>query len=121
MKLFAKPLSLFAILGLAACASSGSMAEPATGAAAAPAPAEPEPVAEAAPAAALTVSRDQSNRGRNGFLAACTACHGASEFSDSSFKRRWQRRTAGALFDYIASSMPEDAPGVSLPSSTSTS
>jgi cytochrome c5 len=114
MRLFPKPLSLFAIVALAACASSGGVSEPATGTAAAPAAPTPTPAAETAPAAELTVSRDQSNRGRNGFLSACTACHGASEFSDSSFKRRWQRRTAGALLDYIAISMPEDSPG-SLP------
>ena len=118
MRTTPKYLSMFALLGAAACASSsgGTMESPApsqpaaTTQVAAPAAAEPEPEA----ASELSFTRAQANRGRDAFNSACTTCHYSSEFSDQQFKFSWRRRTAGDLYELVATSMPEDAPG-SLP------
>ena len=121
MSLAAKPLSVLALLGLAACASApmatsgGGAVEAATAdptSQTAPAPAAPE----TAPAASgdLGFSAEQADRGRDVYRSSCTACHYSSEFSDRSFKFKWRRRTAGDLFGHISTSMPEDSPG-SLP------
>jgi hypothetical protein len=53
----------------------------------------------------------QANRGRDTFRAACTECHYSSEFSDSQFKFKWSRRSAGNLFQVIQTDMPESDPG----------
>lgn len=117
MTLKSKPV--FAVLGtiLAACASSGgpdSMPAPApeatTEAPTAPA-ADPTPAAMAA----VTFTDDQADRGRDLFRAQCTECHYSSEFSDSQFKFKWSRRSAGNLYNLIQSSMPETAPGSLTP------
>lgn len=89
-----------------------------------PAPA-PEASAEApastaaAPApstmGAATFTDDQADRGRDLFRAQCTECHYSSEFSDSQFKFKWSRRSAGNLYNLIQSSMPETAPGSLTP------
>lgn len=60
------------------------------------------------------VPADQARRGENAFVSACTACHASGEFSDTSFRRRWENRTAEDLFDLTSATMPEDAPN-SLP------
>lgn len=75
------------------------------------------PAAEAAPAAAVAVTftEDQADRGRDLFRAQCTECHYSSEFSDSQFKFKWSRRSAGNLYELIQSSMPETAPGSLTP------
>ena len=100
-----KPLGLFALVALAACASSSP--QPVVPAVA-PAAAAPAP---AAVASATLLSTAQADRGRSVFDVACTACHSSSEFMDASFKRRWGGRTAGDLFDQISRMMPDDAPG----------
>ena len=64
-----------------------------------------------ASAGGSTFSDEQADRGRDIFRAACTECHYSSEFSDSQFKFKWSRRSAGNLYQLIQTSMPETAPG----------
>ena len=104
-----KCLNFFVVLGLAACASSGAPAAPEV---AAPAEAAPEPAP--APSSALSFTSAQADRGRDVFRSVCTTCHYSEEFNDQIFKNSWRRSSAGDLYDFIATSMPEDAPG-SLP------
>jgi cytochrome c1 len=116
MSAISRPLSVFAALGIAACASSGGSTPPA----AAPQPAATAPAAAAAPstgaaagaAPAGLFSQAQANRGRDTFRSMCTECHTASEFTDNAFKVKWARRTVGDLYEFIHTSMPDDAPGV---------
>jgi cytochrome c5 len=120
--------SLLAILAviLSACASA-STADPA------PAPAGGETsmpaaetgsgsdtpvVAEPSPGASSTFSAAQADRGRDMFRATCTECHYSSEFSDSQFKFKWSRRSAGNLYQLILTSMPETEPGILTPEET---
>ena len=113
MRMNSKCLNLSLVLGLAACASSGAPApEPAAPAEAAPAEAAPEPPAVSSSALGFTSA--QADRGRDVFRSACTTCHYSEEFNDQTFKRSWRRSSAGDLYDFIATAMPEDAPG-SLP------
>ena len=106
------------VLVLAACASSSDPApEPA------PPPAAEEsagpPLASAAPAATGAMfSDEQADRGRDAFRVQCTECHFSGEFSDSQFKFKWSRRSAGDLYDLIQTSMPETAPGSLTPDET---
>jgi len=65
-----------------------------------------------------TFSETQADRGRDVFRAACTECHYSSEFSDSQFKFKWSRRSAGNLYQLIQTSMPETAPGSLSPEET---
>jgi cytochrome c5 len=116
MSLVAKPLSVFALLGLAACSSAPAPSPGATVPEAAAAPATqraPAAVPEETPASSgeLTFSTEQADRGRDVFRSRCTECHYSSEFSDRSFKFKWRRRSAGDLFGLMSSTMPEDAPG----------
>jgi mono/diheme cytochrome c family protein len=71
-----------------------------------------------AAAGSATFSEAQADRGRDIFRAACTECHYSSEFSDSQFKFKWSRRSAGNLYDLIQTSMPETAPGSLSPEET---
>ena len=57
----------------------------------------------------------QANRGRDTFRARCTECHTSTEFNDSAFKYKWNRRTAGDLYEFIATSMPDHAPASLTP------
>jgi cytochrome c5 len=98
----------FALLALttSGCASSGTT--PAPAAVTAP-PAAASPTADAASSASFSVA--QADRGRDTFRGQCTECHYSSEFSDSQFKFKWSRRTAGSLYQFILTSMPETSPG----------
>ena len=109
MRMNSKCLNLFLVLGLAACASSGTPVAPEP-----VAPAEVAPGPAAAPSSALGFTSAQADRGRDVFRSACTTCHYSEEFSDQTFKRSWRRSSAGDLYDFISTAMPEDAPG-SLP------
>lgn len=118
MSAISRTLSVFAALGLAACASSGSPeAMPAPAPAPAPA-AAPAPVAAApAPAAAAgslagIFSLAQANRGRDQFRSMCAECHTSGEFGDPAFKAKWARRSVGDLYEFIHTSMPDSAPGI---------
>ncbi len=127
MSAISRTLSVFAVLGLAACASSGSPeAAPAPAPAAAPAPARPAAApapapapAAAAPAAAAAggalqgiYSVAQANRGRDQFRSMCAECHTSGEFGDPAFKAKWARRSVGDLFSFIHTNMPDSAPGI---------
>jgi Cytochrome C oxidase, cbb3-type, subunit III len=72
-------------------------------------------VAESTGSGATTFSAAQADRGRDTFRAACTECHYSSEFSDSQFKFKWSRRSAGNLYRLIITSMPETEPGILSP------
>lgn len=111
MSAISRPLSVFAALAFAACASSGGQPEPAPG----PQPAAPAAAPAPAPAAGAPAglfSQAQANRGRDTFRSMCTECHTAAEFTDNAFKVKWARRTVGDLYQFIHTSMPDDAPGV---------
>jgi S-disulfanyl-L-cysteine oxidoreductase SoxD len=108
MSAISRSLSVFAALGIAACASSGGQVEEP-----APAPAQTT-TAAAAPtgAPAGLFSQAQANRGRDSFRSMCTECHTAGEFSDNAFKVKWSRRSVGDLYEFIHTAMPDDAPGI---------
>ncbi|MBT8488715.1 MAG: hypothetical protein KJO65_07840, partial [Gemmatimonadetes bacterium] len=100
-----KSKPIFALLGtfLAACASSGGPDSMPAPAAEATAEAPPAPAADPVPAvmASATFTDDQADLGRDLFRAQCTECHYSSEFSDSQFKFKWSRRSAGNLYNLI--------------------
>jgi len=113
MSPISRPLSVLAVLGLAACASSSSEPMPAPAPAAAPAAA-----AAPAPAAAsgeAIFSAAQVSRGRDQFRSTCTECHTSAEFGDPTFKAKWSRRSVGDLYGFILANMPDDAPGILTP------
>ena len=41
----------------------------------------------------------------------CAACHSTSEFSGGRFKVRWVGLTAGDIFEFVSTTMPESNPG----------
>lgn len=115
--------SLYLCLGVAlsACASSGtadSTPVPAAGPPEMAAPAAEAPSGAMATGGSATFSAAQADRGRDTFRASCTECHYSSEFSDSQFKFKWSRRSAGSLYQLIQNSMPETAPGSLAPEET---
>ena len=104
------------LLALAGCASAPEAA-PANGAA-------PTglAVADAAPAddagsgnSFFTIG--QARRGSGLFRDNCVSCHASSEFTGSSFQRRWRNRAVGDIYEFILYSMPDDNPG-GLPEQT---
>jgi cytochrome c5 len=107
-----KPLGVLATLALAACASSASNSSPAPApAASAASSATTASGSMASTAGAPSFSDAQADDGRDIFRAACTECHYSSEFSDSQFKFKWSRRSAGNLYQLIQNEMPESNPG----------
>jgi Cytochrome C oxidase, cbb3-type, subunit III len=102
-----RSLSVFAVLGIAACASSGG-SEPAP----APAPATTASAAPAGGSPSGMFSASQASSGRDQFQSTCTNCHSASDFSDQGFKIKWSRRTVGDLYSFIHTNMPDDSPGI---------
>jgi mono/diheme cytochrome c family protein len=117
MSAFSRSLTVFAALGLAACASSGGQTEqPTAPAAPAAAPAAPAAAPAAADGAATApaglFSQAQANRGRDRFRSMCTECHTTGEFTDNAFKVKWARRSVGDLYEFIHTAMPDDAPGI---------
>ena len=108
-------LAVLLTFAIAACASSGASpaAAPDAGGEMASAESAAETATETTMASAggSTFSDEQADRGRDIFRAACTECHYSSEFSDSQFKFKWSRRSAGNLYQLIQTSMPETAPG----------
>lgn len=105
-----------------ACASAGAPGAPAPTSAGTPAatsvPSAPVPAAPAVAPGGVTFSDAQADRGRDTFRAGCTECHDSSQFSNARFGRRWNRRTAGSLYSFIQTSMPETAPGSLTPKQT---
>ncbi len=117
MNVAAKSLCVLLTLGIAACASAGSAADSGlnpgpTAAATPPAEAAAPPAENPGPAADGSLfSAAQADGGRDTFRAICTECHYSAEFSDSQFKFKWSRRSAGNLYEMIFTQMPESAPG----------
>ena len=108
MRFLLKALLSCLVVGVSACASSGGSEPAATPNPGGAAEATP-PVASATQFPGFTSA--QANRGRDTFRATCTECHYSSEFSDSQFKFKWSRRSAGDLFQLIQTEMPESDPG----------
>jgi mono/diheme cytochrome c family protein len=54
----------------------------------------------------------QANRGRDQFRSMCAECHTQAEFADPAFKAKWARRSVGDLYEFIHTSMPDNAPGI---------
>lgn len=110
------------ILVLTACAGSstpeGAPAPAGGGEASMPTTEAPPAAVDAAPTGGTAFSAEQADRGRDMFRASCTECHYSSEFSDSQFKFKWSRRSAGNLYQLIQTSMPETAPGSLSPEET---
>ena len=82
------------------------------------APAEGGAVSDAATADAGSFYSDrQADRGSGLFRDNCVSCHASSEFTGSSFERRWRNRAVGDIYEFILYSMPDDNPG-GLPEQT---
>lgn len=62
----------------------------------------------------------QASRGEQTFREVCAACHDTGEFSGGRFRLTWVGRTAGDLFDTIATLMPEGDPGSLSPAEYAT-
>ncbi len=79
-------------------------------------------VSEAAPAAEASAASEfytvgQARRGNGLFRDNCVSCHASSEFTGSSFERRWRNRAVGDLYEFVLYSLPDDNPG-GLPEQT---
>jgi mono/diheme cytochrome c family protein len=81
-------------VGLTACASAGSL------------PAGPVPAYYTA---------DQAARGQRTFSTICAVCHGRNEFTGPIFRVTWMADPIGAIFDHIATKMPQNRPGSLTP------
>ncbi|HET9216101.1 MAG TPA: FAD-dependent oxidoreductase [Terriglobia bacterium] len=66
-----------------------------------------------APASSLTgvYSQAQARRGAETYRRFCSACHTPASHSGDSFRTTWTGRSAGELFDYLRTTMPDDKPG----------
>ena len=95
---------------LAGCASTPAGA-PTSGAA------PPPEVAPEATASNAFYTSQQASRGEGLFRDNCVSCHASSEFSGSSFERRWRNRAVGDIYEFVLYSMPDDNPG-GLPEQT---
>ena len=107
-------LSSVMMLMLAGCASTpqGAPTAPTPG----PAAAAPAPAPEASSDNAFYTNQ-QASRGDGLFRDNCVSCHSSSEFSGSSFQRRWRNRAVGDIYEFVLYSMPDDNPG-GLPEQT---
>ena len=99
------------VVVLAGCASTPEGAP-----ASAAAPTADAPVAEASVGNAFYTTQ-QASRGSGLFRNNCVSCHASSEFSGSTFERRWSNRSVGDIYEFILYSMPDDNPG-GLPAQT---
>ena len=104
------------VVVLVGCASTPEGA-PATGAT----PTPDSPSSDATPAVEASLdaffTTGQARRGSGLFQDNCVSCHASSEFTGSSFERRWSRRSVWDIYEFIAYSMPDDNPG-GLPEQT---
>ncbi len=101
------------MFALAGCASTSAGAPASDGAQTvfADTPVEPEASSN------MFYSNQQASRGEGLFRDNCVSCHSSSEFSGSSFERRWRNRAVGDIYEFILYSMPDDNPG-GLPEQT---
>lgn len=108
---------LVVLLGAAACSSGsgpGAGVPDVSPPAAAP-EASPSPPGASGSTNRALVPATQADRGRDAFLASCTACHASGEFTASAFRRRWSTRDAADLYRLMSNTMPEDAPSSLAP------
>ena len=56
-------------------------------------------------------SDSQAVRGKDVYLDQCSACHLPRDHANADFRQNWNGRTVKVLYDYIRSTMPDDAPG----------
>jgi len=54
-------------------------------------------------------SDSQAVRGKDVYHDQCSSCHLPKDHANADFRQNWNGRTA--LYDYIRSTMPDDAPG----------
>lgn len=78
------------------------------------APVEPSTAAAGTNSGLAVFTAAQALRGQQIFAQSCSSCHQAEDQSGEGFHKRWGKGTVAAPFNFIASSMPENAPG-SLP------
>lgn len=75
--------------------------------------------AAATPAAAITYSAAQARRGSTAYRDNCSACHGdsldgaldAPALKGSAFQANWFGKSAGELYTFMSTNMPQDRPG----------
>ena len=65
----------------------------------------------AKPATPAAYSAEQATRGADVYRGQCSACHLPKDHYSADFQQAWGGRTVKALYDYIRSTMPDDAPG----------
>ena len=53
----------------------------------------------------------QATRGKDVYHDQCSACHLPKDHANADFKQKWNGETVRSLFQYIRSTMPDDAPG----------
>lgn len=56
-------------------------------------------------------SEAQAVRGKDVYHDQCSSCHLPKDHANADFRQNWNGRTVKALYDYIRSTMPDDAPG----------
>ena len=100
------------VLSVAGCASTQEGA-PASG----PPPTAPAAATADASSGSALYTVAQATRGSGLFRDNCVSCHASSEFSGSSFVRRWTNRAVGDIYEFVLYSMPDDNPG-GLPQQT---
>jgi S-disulfanyl-L-cysteine oxidoreductase SoxD len=55
-------------------------------------------------------SEEQATRGKDVYHDQCSACHLPKDHANADFRQKWNGVTVKALYDYIRSTMPDDAP-----------
>ena len=56
-------------------------------------------------------SDSQATRGKDVYHDQCSACHLPKDHANADFRQNWNGRTLKDLYQYIRSTMPDDAPG----------
>ncbi|HUF48842.1 MAG TPA: cytochrome c [Vicinamibacterales bacterium] len=76
---------------------------------------QPPPAAASGSTLKGVYTAEQATRGQATFGTACTGCHTTSAYAAPAFVRRWDGRPLSELYELIADTMPEDAPGALTP------
>ncbi|MGH7502833.1 MAG: c-type cytochrome [Longimicrobiales bacterium] len=53
----------------------------------------------------------QADRGQDVFLTVCASCHTRGQFSDGTWRRKWDGRSVFEVLESIRMTMPNDNPG----------
>ncbi len=56
-------------------------------------------------------SQEQSDRGRDVYLAYCKSCHSPETHTGPAFNALWNGKRLSELFDYVSDKMPKGNPG----------